>query len=163
MFTNEATPFYSEKSSNEKFQDPLFHSPEIKKRSKRLSINHFKIESSINEEIKEERSSKSTSEKSQHAENLIQEPPLVHTIESPKFTSSQNASHDNQQHFRMFVATQEQSQPKGTNFELSEASKNTVEKDEDEIGSHLKHRRADLVPNIAIKNQAKMNPSDQQS
>jgi len=80
MFTNEANTFFSEKSSNEKFQDPLFHSPDIKKRSKRLSINHFKIESSINEEIKEERSSKSTSEKSQNAIQLIQEPALVHII-----------------------------------------------------------------------------------
>jgi len=46
---------------------------------------------------------------------------------------------------------------------LSEASKNTVEKDEDEIGSHLKQRRTDLMPNIAIKNQSKMNPNDHQS
>lgn len=57
MFMNEATPLYSDKSSMERIQDPLFSSPDIKKKSKRLSINHFKIESSINEEIKEERSS----------------------------------------------------------------------------------------------------------
>lgn len=71
MFTNEAAPLLSEKSSNDKLQDPLFHSPEVKKRSKKLSINHFKIESSINEEIKEERSS--TSDRSLRVDDHIKE------------------------------------------------------------------------------------------
>jgi hypothetical protein len=49
---------------------------------------------------------------------------------------------------------------KGGNFELSEASKNTVEKD-DEIGAHLRVKINDLAPSVAIKNHAKINPADQ--
>ena len=141
---------------SDRIQDPLFNSPEIRKTAKRLSINHFKIESSINEEIKEERSS--SSEKSQAA----LDPQLQQQFESPKFPASLNASRENQQMLKIFAASPDHHSPmKGGRFELSEASKHTVEKDEEEIGSHLRPaRRTELVGNIAISSTAKLNPPD---
>jgi len=72
--------------------DPLFHSPgQLKKVGKRMSITHSKIEGSINEEIREEKSS-SSSHHSINEESPVKQ--QVHTEQaefvSPKFPDNLN-------------------------------------------------------------------------
>lgn len=67
---------------------------------------------------------------------------------------------------KIFAATPDTQSPLkvGGRFELSEASKHTVEKDDEEIGSHLRpSRKTEPLANIAISSTSKLNHADQLS
>lgn len=115
----------------------MFHSPEpVNKQSKKLSINHLHIEGQINEQ--EEGSSSSSYTKSKEVQILMSHSALPDSDEIYRSPTFPNQSADEGPNERKGVI---EFSPSGKvlKFELSEASKSTFGKVDDEIGAHLKH------------------------